>query len=210
MRLWCQLNKMDLTMKRLFILLFINCITIFNAFSQNNISATLNEYRSQIELPSYYQGKHLCNLTPLGIDYISDENGILTIKYNLNENLQGKKYSNPITVKVNLRTAKLVGSYDGENKYYPRVYFSDESGIEITDVSLARSTTEKLLLSWWTINTKSAPVAKKIYDGLYDYWIRYNPPTANNPVANPKRKSKPTNKTNQTTSKKTKSGKYEQ
>lgn len=195
---------MGLTMKRLFILLFINCIIIFNAFSQNNILEVLNEYRSQIELPNYYQGKHLCNLTPIGIDYIKDENGILTIKYALNENLQGKKYSNPITVKVNLRTAKLVGSYDGENKYYPRVYFSDESGIEITDISLARSTTENLLFSWWTINTKSVPVAKKIYDGLYDYWIKYNPPTANNPVANPKRKSKPINKTNQTKSKKNK------
>jgi len=197
-------------MKRLFTILLINGIISISAFCQNNIIEVFNEYRSQIELPNYYQGEHLCNLIPLGIDCIRDDNGILTIKYNLNENLQGKRYSNPITVKINLRTAKLVGSYDGENKYYPRVFFSDDNGIEITDVSLARSTTENLLLSWWTINTKSVPVAKKIYEELYSYWIRYNPPTTNKTTTTPIRKSKTKVKTNQTISKKTKSGKYGQ
>lgn len=197
-------------MKRCFILIFVNCITIINAFSLNNILEVLNEYRSQIELPKYYHGKQLCTLTPLEIEYVGEENGVLTIKYNLNENLEGKKYSNPVTVRINLKTAKLVGSFDGEHKYYPSVYFSDENGIEITDVSLAQSITENLLMSWWTIDTKSVPVAKKIYDGLYDYWIKYNPPTPKNTGAAPKRESKPGNKKNQNTSKKTKSGKYEQ
>lgn len=146
-------------MKKYLIIALLGSFSLLSV-AQNEIQSVLNTHLFQIELPIYYDGEQLTNEEPREINSAYVSNNYLIISYCANENYQGERYLNPITVKINLKTSKLEVSYKGKNSYNPQIFFTDNSGIEVIDKSIARNTTENLLMSWWYINAKSAPVAR--------------------------------------------------
>ena len=156
-------------MKKYLIIALLGSFSLLSV-AQNEIQSVLNTHLFQIELPIYYDGEQLTNEEPREINSAYVSNNYLIISYCANENYQGERYLNPITVKINLKTSKLEVSYKGKNSYNPQIFFTDNSGIEVIDKSIARNTTENLLMSWWYINAKSAPVAKAVYEALYSAW----------------------------------------
>lgn len=160
-------------MKKYLIIALLGSFSLLSV-AQNEIQSVLNTHLFQIELPIYYDGEQLTNEEPREINSAYVSNNYLIISYCANENYKGERYLNPITVKINLKTSKLEVSYKGKNSYNPQIFFTDNSGIEVIDKSIARNTTENLLMSWWYINAKSAPVAKAVYEALYSAWKPYH------------------------------------
>ena len=123
-------------MKKYLIIALLGSFSLLSV-AQNEIQSVLNTHLFQIELPIYYDGEQLTNEEPREINSAYVSNNYLIISYCANENYQGERYLNPITVKINLKTSKLEVSYKGKNSYNPQIFFTDNSGIEVIDLNSA-------------------------------------------------------------------------
>ena len=70
-----------------------------NINAQQSLEHIINEFKSSIELPEYYNGKQLMTRVPYEVRNMHIENGILTFQYSLGNQSYTSRYS----IEINLR-----------------------------------------------------------------------------------------------------------
>lgn len=185
------------------IIIFLISIIPTEVSAQSQLLNFINDYKTSIELPEYYQGKQLMTRSPMYVSNMYINNGILFLQYTSGN----QSYTNSYFVEINLKGSEIKKG-DGFNY---NVWFSSPGNIMIRKTGDGAD--ENLLMDWFTFSAKSEGMRERIYKELVQLQSPYRSQPASQSTS--KTKTKTTQKkSNQSTSKtkavKSKSGKYGQ
>lgn len=187
---------------KLFIIIILSILPL-RVSAQLPMQNFLNDYKTSIELPEYYQGRQLMTRSPMVVSNMYIHNGTLFLQYTSGN----QTYTNSYSVEINLIEAEIEKG-DGYNY---NVWFSSPGNILIRKTGSGSD--ENLLMDWFTFAAKSEGMRDRIYKELIQLQSPYKSQPASQSTAKTqtrttqKKGKQSTPKSNRV---KSKSGKYGQ
>ncbi len=183
----------------LFIIVMLMFIPV-NINAQQSLEHIINEFKSSIELPEYYNGKQLMTRVPYEVRNMHIENGILTFQYSLGN----QSYTSCYSIEINLRKVEVKKG----TGYNYNAWFAGPGNIVVRKTN---NDSETILVDWFTFACKSEGMRDRIYNELKSIQESFKPQVKTNSIrkSSSNKKSKRNSQTHSTT-KKSKSGKYVQ
>ena len=168
----------------------------FNVYPQQTFQKLLNDFRSSVELPEYYDGKFLMTRSPIEVSNMIIQEDKLTFEYEIGN----QTYKNIYYIEIDLPTSD-VKKGDGYNF---NVWFENNDGIVVRKIGKENET---LLVDSFRFKGKSEGMKERIYKEMVSLISPYQS-EKNDKVSQTQKTIKKTTKP--TTTKKSKSRKYEQ
>ena len=177
-------------MKRFYsmlVCLFITSIT----YAQNNLYLLLNEVKSSVDVPHYYDGGRLVIYGDVVNFYsLSIEDNNLIIKYIANLNIDGHINKHNFTITIDIPKSEINKTTDTK---VHKVNISSAAGIKVTNTT--SSFKETYYVDDWGIEVNSEALESKIYNAFRDIWTENITPTQSSSSSvkeNPSNSSKQT------------------
>lgn len=185
------MNKQYLTL----MIMALLCINL-NVNAQQDLQNFINEFKSSIELPEYYNGKQLMARTPYEVRNMYIKNGVLFFQYTTGN----QSYTSNYSVEIDLNKVEIKKGTD----FNYSAWFAGPGSIVVRKTG---NEPETILVDWFTFACKSEGMRERIYKELTSIQIPFKTQTTLYTKKSPKR---PLNKDSKTSPKKSKSGKYAQ
>lgn len=175
---------------------FLFLLCSLNVYSQQTFQKLLNDFRTSVELPEYYNGKFLMTRSPIEVRNMTILEDKLTFQYEVGN----QTYKNTYFIEIDLQTS-IVKKGEGYNY---NVWFENNDGIIVRKVGKENET---ILVDSFIFTVKSEGMKERIYKEMLPLIAPYQ--------SNKTEKGSPTQKTikkgtQQKTTKQSKSRKYEQ
>ena len=183
----------------LFIIVMLMFIPV-NINAQQSLEHIINEFKSSIELPEYYNGKQLMTRVPYKVRNMHIENGILTFQYSLGN----QSYTSCYSIEINLRKVEVKKG----TGYNYNAWFAGQGNIVVRKTN---NDSETILVDWFTFACKSEGMRDRIYNELKSIQESFKPQVKTNSIRkSSSNKEYKRNSQTHSTTKKSKSGKYVQ
>lgn len=173
------------------LIVVLMCINL-NVNAQQDLQNLINEFKSSIELPEYYNGKQLMTRTPHEVRNMYIKNGILFFEYTTGN----QSYTSNYSVEIDLNKVEVKKGSD----YNYNAWFAGPGSIVVRKTS---NEAETILVDWFTFVCKSEGMRERIYKELTSIQTPFKQQTTQHTPKSP-------NKDSKTLPKKSKSGKYAQ
>lgn len=141
---------------------FITSIT----YAQNNLYLLLNEVKSSVDVPHYYDGGRLVIYGDVVNFYsLSIEDNNLIMNYIANLNIDGHINKHNFTITIDIPKSEINKTTDTK---VHKVNISSAAGIKVTNTT--SSFKETYYVDDWGIKVNSEALESKIYNAFNDIW----------------------------------------
>lgn len=175
---------------------FLFFLFSLNVYPQQTFQKLLNDFRFSVELPEYYNGKFLMTRSPIVISKMTIQEDKLTFQYEIGN----QTYKNIYCIEIDLPTSVVK---KGEEYNY-NVWFENNDGIVVRKIGKENET---ILVDSFRFTGKSEGMKERIYKEMVSLISPYQSEKTEK-VSQTQKTIKKT--TQPTTTKKSKSRKYEQ